>query len=119
VFKKGKLTQEEKEVTLTHTANFLGRTFEEVKNIFPYFATESNENRFFNIIYFMGKLAMEEVTENNKRLITFSPVLRERLGHHIHGEEWAYKIKQVLQKEGLLERPVHIISANMHSVMNT
>lgn len=119
VFKKGKLTQEEKEVTLTHTANFLGRTFEEVKNIFPYFATESNENRFFNVIYFMGKLAMEEVTENNKRLITFSPVLRERLGHHIHGEEWAYKIKQVLQKEGLLKRPVHIISANMHSVMNT
>ena len=119
VFKKGKLTQEEKEVTLTHTANFLGRTFEEVKNIFPYFATESNESRFFNVIYFMGKLAMEEVTENNKRLITFSPVLRERLGHHIHGEEWAYKIKQVLQKEGLLERPVHIISANMHSVMNT
>lgn len=119
VQKKGKLTQEEKEVALTHTANFLGRTFEEVNSVYPYFATEKNENRFFNIIYFLGKLAIDEVLENNKRIITFSPVLRERLGHHIHGELWAYRIKQTLQEKRLLERPLHIISANMHSVMNS
>src|SRR5690554_3849634 len=119
VLKSGELTQEEKEVTLTHTANFLGRTFEEVKNVFPYFAIEQNENRFFNIIYYMGRLAMEEAVESNRRIITFSPVLRERLGHHIHGETWAYRIKMSLQAQDLLERPLHIISANMHSVMNT
>lgn len=119
VLKEDDLTQEEKEVALTHTANFLGRTFEEIKNAFPYFATEKNENRFFNIIYFMGKLAMSEVVNDEKRIITFSPVLRERLGHHIHGEQWAYRIKQSLEEQGLLERPLHIISANMHSVMNT
>lgn len=119
VLKKGKLSQVEKEVTITHTANFLGRTFEEVKNVYPYFASEKNENRFFNIIYFLGKLAIDEVTQEQKRIITFSPVLRERLGHHIHGEVWAYRIKQTLQKQGLLGRPIHIISANMHSVMNT
>src|SRR5699024_10717694 len=56
---------------------------------------------------------------NDKRIITFSPVLRERIGHHIHGERWALDIKDVLYKHGLLERPIHIISANMHSVMNT
>ncbi len=119
VLKEGKLTQEEKEVTLTHTANFLGRTFEEVMNVYPYFATEKNEDRFFNIIYYLGKMAIAEVVEDQKRIITFSPVLRERLGHHIHGEEWAYRIKRTLQDLGLLERPLHIISANMHSVMNT
>ncbi len=119
VIKKGELTQKEKEVALTHTANFLGRTFEEVKNISPFFATDKNENRFFNIIYYLGKLAIDEVIENNKRIITFSPVLRERLGHHIHGEQWAYRIKQTLQEKGLMERPIHIISANMHSVMNS
>ena len=119
VSKKGKLTQQEKEVALTHTANFLGRTFEEVKGIFPYFASEKNENRFFNIIYFLGKLAIDEVLTDNQRTITFSPVLRERLGHHIHGEQWAYQIKQTLQQNDLLERPLHIISANMHSVMNS
>ncbi|MCZ4318225.1 hypothetical protein O4H26_04405 [Aequorivita viscosa] len=119
VLKKGKLTQEEKEVALTHTANFLGRTFEEVKNVYPFFASEKNENRFFSIIYYLGKLAIDEVLPDNQRIITFSPVLRERLGHHIHGEQWAFRIKQTLQEKGLLKRPLHIISANMHSVMNS
>ena len=119
VLKKGKLSQEEKEVALTHTANFLGRTFEEVKSVYPFFASEKNENRFFNIIYYLGKLAIDEVIADNKRIITFSPVLRERLGNHIHGELWAFHIKQTLQNNGLLERPLHIISANMHSVMNS
>jgi len=119
VSKKGKLKQEEKEVVLTHTANFLGRTFEEVSDAYPFFASKEDPDRFLNIIYFLGKLAIEEVVKDDKRLINFSPVLRERLGHHIHGERWALKVKQTLETKGLLERPLHIISANMHSVMNT
>ncbi|MFT4698923.1 MAG: hypothetical protein ACI9SJ_002081 [Flavobacteriaceae bacterium] len=119
VLKKGKLTQTEKEIALTHTANFLGRTFEEVNEVYDSFASETNKHRFLNIIYYLGKRAIEEEVENDKRIITFTPVLRERLGHHIHGERWAYTIKKTLQEQNLLERPLHIISANMHSVMNT
>ena len=59
------------------------------------------------------------MVDNNKRTITFSPVLRERLGHHIHGEIWATNIKEVLKTNNLLKRPIHVISANMHSVMNS
>jgi hypothetical protein len=70
-------------------------------------------------VYWLGKLAIEETVNNNKRTITFSPVLRERLGHHIHGEIWSDNIKSVLKQHNLLERPIHIISANMHSVMNS
>ncbi|NND87650.1 MAG: hypothetical protein HKM28_00210, partial [Flavobacteriaceae bacterium] len=119
VLKKGKLGQEQKEIALTHTANFLGRTFEEVSDVYPFFATKKDPDRFLNIIYYLGKLAIEEVVNNDKRLINFSPVLRERLGHHIHGERWALKIKKTLEEKGLLDRPLHIISSNMHSVMNT
>ncbi len=119
VGKKDTLTKEEKEVALTHTANFLGRTFEEVSNVYEAFAVEKDPNRFLNIIYFLGKLAIEEAISNNKRIITFSPVLRERLGHHIHGERWAKTIKKNLEENNLLSRPIHIISANMHSVLNT
>lgn len=119
VLKKGKLSQQEKEIALTHTANFLGRTFEEVNEVYGMFADSKNEHRFLNIIYYLGKGAIQEVVTNDKRIITFSPVLRERLGHHIHGERWALKIKRTLEEKGLLERPLHIISANMHSVMNT
>src|SRR5690606_37823834 len=74
---------------------------------------------FLHIIYWLGKLAIDEIIGNNKRTITFSPILRERLGHHIHGEIWATNIKEVLIANDLLSRPIHIISANMHSVMNS
>jgi len=119
VLKKRKLTQKDKEIALTHTANFLGRTFEEVNDVYTEFGCEEDEHRFLKIIYYLGKGAMEEQLNEKKRLITFSPVLRERLGHHIHGERWAERIKEVLYNNQLLERPIHIISANMHSVMNT
>jgi len=119
VLKKGKLTQKDKEIALTHTANFLGRTFEEVNEVYADFGSEEDEHRFLKIIYHLGKGAMEERLNEKKRLITFSPVLRERLGHHIHGERWAERIKEVLYNEQLMDRPIHIISANMHSVMNT
>ena len=117
--KKGKLSKKDKEIALTHTANFLGRTFEEVGDAYPNFATKTDPNRFLKIIYYLGKLAINEVTTSKKRIITFSPVLRERLGQHIHGEIWASGIKKKLDENNLLERPIHIISANMHSVMNT
>jgi len=116
---KKKLTQKEREIAITHTANILGRTFNELKEVYEDFAIPTQPERLLHIVYWLGKLAIEEVVNNNRRTITFSPVLRERLGHHIHGEIWANNIKAVLHKNELLERPIHVISANMHSVMNT
>ena len=114
-----KLTQIEKEKAISHASNILGRTFEEVLDIYDAFGSENAPDRFLHVIYWLGKLAIEEVVDNNKRTITFSPILRERLGHHIHGEVWANNIKEVLQSKNLLDRPIHVISANMHSVMNS
>jgi len=119
VHKPKKLTVKEKEIALTHTANILGRTFAEVSNVYDDYAEEKNPDRFLSIIYWLGKLAIEEETGGKKRVVTFTPVLRERIGHHIHGEVWANNIKEALVKEGLLDKPIHVISANMHSVMNT
>ena len=114
-----KLPQKEREVAITHTANILGRTFEELTNAHHKFTTKVKPERLLHIIYWLGKLAIEEVLHNNKRTVTFSPVLRERLGHHLHGEVWADHIKETLHQKDLLNRPIHIISANMHSVMNS
>ncbi|WP_298901115.1 hypothetical protein [uncultured Psychroserpens sp.] len=119
VLSKKKLTQQEREIAITHTANILGRTFEELTNAHALFATKTKPERLLHIVYWLGKLAIEEVIRNNKRTVTFSPVLRERLGHHIHGEIWADNIKEVLYNNNLLNRPIHVISANMHSVMNS
>ncbi len=119
VLQNKKMTQIEKEKTISHTANILGRTFSEVLDIYDNFGTADKPDRFLHVIYWLGKLALEEVIDNTKRTITFSPILRERLGHHIHGEIWATNIKEVLKENELLDRPIHIISANMHSVMNS
>ncbi|RUA16100.1 MAG: hypothetical protein DSY83_06315 [Flavobacteriia bacterium] len=110
---------DQREVAMIHVANILGRTFDEVGEIQEKLKTPEDPDRFLNVIYWLGKLAIEEETTGNKRTITFSPLLRERLGHHIHGERWADKIKQTLKDNNLLHRPLHIISANMHSVMNS
>lgn len=119
VLSKKKLTNQEREIAITHTANILGRTFKELSDVYGVFATAKHPERLLEIVYWLGKLAIDEVIHNNKRTITFSSVLRERLGHHIHGERWADTIKETLKNNGLLTRPIHIISANLHSVMNT
>jgi hypothetical protein len=119
VLQNKKLTLVEREKAISHASNILGRTFAEVKAIYNDFGTTETPERFLHIVYWLGKLAIEEVVDNNKRTITFSPILRERLGHHIYGEIWANNIKEVLVQNQLIERPIHIISANMHSVMNS
>ncbi|WP_297797298.1 hypothetical protein [uncultured Eudoraea sp.] len=116
---KSKLTREEKETALIHTANILGRSFVEVLDVYEKLATKKEPERFFKILYWLGKLSIEEETGGEKRVITFSSMLRDRLGHHIHGELWAETIKKTLEKYHLLKRPIHIISANMHSVVNS
>ncbi|RWX00064.1 DUF6909 family protein [Flavobacterium cerinum] len=119
IFENNKLNLIEREQAISHASSILGRTFAEITDIYDAFGTEASPDRFLHVIYWLGKLAMEEALGGPKRTITFSPILRERLGHHIHGEIWADNIKMVLKQNGLLERPIHIISANMHSVMNS
>lgn len=110
---------EDREVLIAHLSNILGRTFEEIETADENFSTEQSPNRLFEVIYWMGKRAMAEILENEKIEISFSPVLRERVGHHSYGETWAQSVKDVLADNHLLNRPLHIISANMHSVMNS
>ena len=120
VLHRKKLTSREREVLLVHLSSILGRSYIEIKEAFNDLAEKNNPDRFAQVIYWLGSLAIDEVKDNGrKRTIKFSPDLRESIGHHIYGEVWATNIKQVLEKKNLLDRPIHIISANMHSVMNT
>ena len=114
-----KLSKNNQDIMLAHVASVLGRTFEETQNVHLELADKNNPDRFFQIVFWLGNLAIKERVDALKRAITFSPVLRERIGHHIYGEMWANNIKKVLSDNKLLERPIHIISANMHSVMNS
>jgi len=119
VLNNKELTEKEREVTIAHLGNVLGRTFDEVVETYKSFSSEKNPDRFFQIIYWLGKLAINETCHQKKRTVTFSSVLTESIGHHIYGEIWANDVKKVLKENNLLERPIHIISANMHSVLNS
>ncbi len=107
-----------KEVGSTYLANLIGRTFEETYEAVKNFAEASQVNSLFHIIYFLGKLAIEEAVDDNDREITFSSALREKIGHHVYGELWANNIKSFIHKKNWLNRPLHVISSNPHSVMN-
>ncbi|MFC5623478.1 DUF6909 family protein [Algoriphagus winogradskyi] len=109
----------EREAASAYLSHLIGRTYEETIQAVDKFEKSSNSNSLFSIVYHMGKLAQEEATKNLDREISFSTTLRERIGHHVYGEMWARRIKIALDEHDLLKRPIHIISANLHSVVNT
>ena len=113
------LSIEEKEQAIAYLSNLTGRTFEQITKNYQKFSLLENPDRFIELIFNLGRLAIEEDLLSKKRTITFSRVLRERIGHHIYGEKWANRIKKELYDKGLIDRPLHIISANMHSVLNS
>ncbi|MDO9553041.1 hypothetical protein [Rhodonellum sp.] len=120
IVKKESLGEEfDQQAACSYLSHITGRTFDETQQSVDKFKASSNSNSLFSIVYHLGKLAMDEFYEEKDREISFSATLRERVGHHVYGELWANRIKAVLDEEGLLERPIHVISANLHSVLNT
>jgi len=107
------------EVGYSYLSALLGRTFDEVKTANEKFDNSQDVNDLFNIVYWLGKLSIDEYVYRKSRIISFSTPLQERLGSHQFGEMWADKIKKYLKDQNLLHRPIHIISSNMHSVMNS
>ena len=108
-----------KEVACTYLSSILGRTYEETVKAVQSFGKSRHVNSLFHIVHWLGHWSIEEEERDLDREISFSSALREKVGHHIHGEHWAGNIKQLLFDKKLIDRPLHIISANLHSVMNT
>ncbi len=118
VTNKGKKKPENKNVGYTYLSALLGRTYEETAKFADIFEKANKVNSLFSIVYWMGRLSIQERLEKKDREIDFSSTLREKVGFHIYGTIWAQKIKRHLFEHQLLDRPIHIISANLHSVMN-
>jgi hypothetical protein len=108
-----------KEVGYTYLSTILGRTYEETARACHSFTESPKVNDIFEITYWLGKLSMDEFLDGIDREITFSSSLREKLGHHVYGEQWSDNIKAFIYEKGWQKRPVHVISSNLHSVMNS
>jgi hypothetical protein len=101
----------------------LGRTYHETRKAYEYLEKsrkESNSNAgLFQIIYQLGKrVERSKSSRDNEMLIYFTPSFRDMMGHHKHSQTWAQTIKSKISELGFEKRPLHIISANMHSVVN-
>ncbi len=101
----------------------LGRTYKETRETYEYIEKnhrDGNHNSgFFQIIYNLGKrIIKEKLAEEEQLAIYFTPSLHEMIGHHKYASNWANSLKQHLIDLGLQNRPIHLISANMHSTKN-
>ncbi len=109
----------ELESTMAYLAQLLECTYNEAVDFYHRFQTPQSQNRFIQLIYHMVRLAVQERNNGDKRSVTFSAMLGDQIGHHVHGERWANQLYQTLEDHKLSKRPIHLISANQHSFLNT
>jgi len=119
----GDLGIEELDSALWNLSIILGRPYHETRETYEYFEKnriESQSNTgLFSLIYHLGKrIENEKVARENALVIYFAPSLMSIIGHQKYGKRWAGNIKNQLSDLGLKDRPLHIVSANLHSVVN-
>ncbi|MEM9328200.1 MAG: hypothetical protein AAGA85_21210 [Bacteroidota bacterium] len=102
-----------------YLSNIIGRTLEETKVAIEKFQKSNVGNSLYHIVYHLGRVAIAEEKHNHDKQISFSRELRDIVGQHAYGEKWSDQIKSYIYSQGWIGRPIHVISANMHSVMNT
>ncbi|BHH83345.1 DUF6909 family protein [Desulforhopalus sp. 52FAK] len=117
------LDSAELEQAIWNLSIILGRTYKETRSTYDYLEKNRKENDsnngLFNIIYGIGKrVILEQKNGDNELTVYFTPSLREMIDHQKYATLWAKSIKRTLKDLGILERPLHIVSANMHSMRN-
>lgn len=100
----------------------LGRTYKETQETYECLEQnrkKNHNNGLFRIIHALGRrIARERQGEEEALIIAITPSLQEILGHHRYATLWAESLINKLVENDLHERPVHIISANLHSIKN-
>ncbi len=101
----------------------VGRSFVETRATHDYLVQSrpsgQSDGGLYSLVYHLGKRVEAEKQSKEDALIVYlTPSLMNNIGHHKYGKQWAAAIKDQLIEAGLHTRPVHIISANLHSVAN-
>ena len=102
----------------------LGRTYRETRMSYEKFDNYHQKNGNYNnglfaTIYEMGRRIIDEKeSRENLLTISFTPSLQEMIGIHKYATLWAKNIKHFLYDNGLDKRDIHVVSANMHSMVN-
>jgi hypothetical protein len=116
------LSGTELEKAIWNLSIILGRTYHETRETYDYLKEAKEKlksnNGLFRIVYGLGRLIDREIKENDHLVVYFRPSLIDQIMHQTCGKKWAATVKDKLCELGLEDRPVHIISANLHSVVN-
>ncbi len=117
------LEDEDLEHAIWNLSIILGRTYKETRETYDYLEKSRWENDtnngLFQIVYGIGKRVMDEQSEaKNQLTVYFTPSLREMIDNQKYASLWAKKIKESLSRLHFQYRPIHVISANMHSMRN-
>ncbi|MBW1895744.1 MAG: hypothetical protein JRI47_01670 [Deltaproteobacteria bacterium] len=121
VEKDGDLSDEERDKAIWNLSILLGRTYQETKDTYEYLEKSKKEtasnNGLFRVVRGLARRIEEETNDGESLAVRFTPSLIHVILHQIYGKKWAAAIKEKLKSLGLLDRPLHIVSANMHSVL--
>ncbi len=122
VAREKSLSPDELDRAIWELSILLGITYRETRDTYRYFE-ESREAQkansgLFQIIYQLGRRVDAEAREGAEGGVYFTPALRDMIGHQVYAENWARGVIDKLDGLGLHDRPLHIISANLHSFKN-
>jgi hypothetical protein len=101
----------------------LGRPYQETRDTYDYLEknkqAHGSNNGLFATIYQLGRRIDEEKVSGDDAVVVYlTPSLVNIIGRQKYGIQWAGDIKEKIRERNLLDRPLHIISANLHSVAN-
>ena len=120
--KGDRLQGEELDTSLWNLSIILGRTYKETKETYEYLqqnCTEGYNSGLFRIVQGLGQRVIDERDGTVGPLnVSFTPSLQGVLGHHQYAAAWAEGLVNRIVEHGLETRPIHIISANLHSIKN-
>jgi hypothetical protein len=117
------LAGEELEQAIWNLSIILGRTYKETRETYEYLEKNRREHNsnsgFFAIIHGIGRRVMaEQNLKQNELIVYFTPSLHEMIDHQKYAALWAKALKQSLCRLQFQDRPIHVVSANMHSMRN-
>lgn len=120
---EGELGDEELDRAIWTLSILLGRTYHETERSYDYLeqnkrTLNANNGLFQTIRSLVGLMEAETDDRNAAVEVRFTPSLINVILHQVYGKKWAAAVKAELSDSGLLDRPLHIVSANMHSILN-
>ncbi|MBA4369215.1 MAG: hypothetical protein C0403_16435 [Desulfobacterium sp.] len=123
ILQKTRLKGDELDKAIWNLSILLGRKFQETRECYEYLEQYADDrkdvNILFTIIHGLGKRVEDEKKSRDEELmVSFTPSLRDIIGNQSYSKKWAKDIKDKIFELGLENQPLHIISANMHSVLN-